>query len=101
MCPDGRHFGHWVFGYLRGYITIFKTLETSFYPFKSGGAVIGSRLALLGIKVTIGIVAEHDKGLAIPTMDHSPPINGDWLAGVVLEDGAFAPLFGAAERRHK
>jgi hypothetical protein len=34
-------------------------LETSFYPLKSGGAVIGSRLALLGIEVTIGIVAER------------------------------------------
>ena len=62
--------------------------------------MIGSRLALLGIEVTIGIVAEHCEGLTIPTVDHFPPINAGWLAGVVLEDGAFAPLFCAAERRH-
>ena len=62
--------------------------------------MIGSRLALLGIEVTIGIVAEHGEGLTIPTVDYPPPINGAWLAGVVLEDGAFAPLFCAAERRH-
>ena len=29
-----------------------------------------------------------------------PPINAGWLAEVVLEDGAFAPLFSAAEQRH-
>ena len=58
-----------------------------------GGAVIGSRLALLGIEVTIGIVAEHGEGLTIPTVDSSPPIHQGWLVGVVLEDGAFAPLF--------
>ena len=59
-----------------------------------------SGLVLLGIVVTIGIVAEHCEGLTIPTVDHPPPINAGWLAGVVLEDGAFAPLFCAAERRH-
>ena len=32
-------------------------------PLKSGGAVIGSWLALLGIVVMIGIVAEHCEGL--------------------------------------
>ena len=54
------------------YITIFETLETSLYPLKSGGAVVRNRLALLGIEVTIDIVAEHGEGLTIPTMDHSP-----------------------------
>ena len=62
--------------------------------------MLGSRLALLGIEVTICIVVEHDEGLTIPTVDHPPPINGGWLAGVVLEDGAFAPLFCAAVRCH-
>ena len=52
------------------YITIFQTLETSFYLLKSDGAVIGSRLALLGSEVTIGIVADHGEGLTIPTTDH-------------------------------
>ena len=63
--------------------------------------MISSRLALLGIDVTIDIVVEHGEGLTIPTMDPPPPINGGWLVGVVLEDGAFAPLFCVAERRHK
>ena len=38
---------------------------------KSGGAVIGGGLALLGIEVTIDVVAEHCEGLTIPTVD--PP----------------------------
>ena len=41
-------------------------------PLKSGGAVFGSRLALRGIEMTIGIVAEHGEGLTIPTADHPP-----------------------------
>ena len=71
------------------------------FPLKSGGAVIGGGLALLGIEVTIGVVAEHCGSLTTPTVDHFPLINAGWLAGVVLEDGAFAPFFGDAERRHK
>ena len=35
-------------------------------------------LALLGIVVTIGIVAEHCECLTIPIMDHFPPINTGW-----------------------
>ena len=34
--------------------------------------MIGGRLALLGIEVTIGIVAEHCEGLTIPNVDHPP-----------------------------
>jgi hypothetical protein len=54
-------------------------LNTSFYPSKGGDAVIGSRLALLGIEVTIGIVAEHGEGLTIPTMDPHPINRGTTL----------------------
>ena len=57
-------------------------------------------MALSGIEVTIDIVAERFEGFTIPTLDHSPFINAGWLAEVVLEDGAFAPLFCVAERRH-
>ena len=67
---------------------------------KSGGAVVGSRFALLGIVVTVGIVTEQCEGLTISTMDHFPPMNAGWLAEVVLKGGAFAPLFCAADRRH-
>ena len=49
-----------------------QTLEIRFYLVKSGSAVIDSRLALLGIEVTIGTVAEHCEGLTIPTVDHFP-----------------------------
>ena len=38
-------------------------------------SVKASGLALLGIVVTIAIVAEHFEGLTIPTVDHPPPIN--------------------------
>ena len=62
--------------------------------------MIGSRFSLLGIEATIGIVVEHGAGLTIPTVDYPPPINGAWLAGVVLEDGVFAPFFCVVERRH-
>ena len=41
--------------------------------------MVGGRLALLGIEVTIGVVAEHREGLTIPTVDHFPPINAGWL----------------------
>ena len=37
--------------------------------------MIGSGLALLGIVVAIGIVAEQCEGLTIPTVNHFPPIN--------------------------
>ena len=47
-------------------------------PLKSGGAVISSRLALLGIVVMTDIVAEHCEGLTMSTLDHSPPINAGW-----------------------
>ena len=67
---------------------------------KSSGAVVGSRFALLGIVVTVGIVTEQCEGLTISTMDHFPPMNAGWLAEVVLKGGAFAPLFCAADRRH-
>ena len=50
-----------------------KIPPPSFYPLKSGGAVIGGGLALLSIEVTIGVVAEHCGGLTIPTVDHPPP----------------------------
>ena len=73
-------------------ISIFNT-ENDLHQRRS---VKSSRLALLGIVVTIGIVVEHCEGLTIPTVDHFPPINAGWLADVVLEDGAFAPLFCAA-----
>ena len=63
-------------------------------------SVEASGLALPGIVLMIGIVAEHCEGLTIPTVDHSPPINAGCLADVVSEDGAFAPFFCAAERRH-
>ena len=36
-------------------------------------SVEASGLALVGIVVTIGIVAEHCEGLTIPIMDHFPP----------------------------
>ena len=80
---------------------VFHSVLEANFPLKSGGAVIGGGLALLGIEVTIGVVAEHCGCLKIPTVDHFPLINTGWLAGVVLEDGAFAPLFCAAKRRHK
>ena len=38
-------------------------------------SVEASGLTLLGIVVTIGIVAEHCDGLTIPIMDHFPSIN--------------------------
>ena len=44
-------------------------------PLKSGGAVIGSGLALLGIVMMIGIVAEDCEGLTMSTVDHFPLIN--------------------------
>ena len=44
-------------------------------PLKSGGAVIGSGLALLGIVVMIGIVADDCEGLTMSTVDHFPLIN--------------------------
>ena len=40
--------------------------------------MIGGGLALLGIEVTIGVVAEHCGGLTIPTVDHFPLINAGW-----------------------
>ena len=67
---------------------------------KSSGAMSGGGSALLGIEVTIDIVAEHREGLTITHPGPPPPINAGWLAEVVLEDGAFVPLFCAAERRH-
>ena len=48
------------------------------FPLKSSGVVIGGGLALLGIEVTIGVVAEHCGGLTIPTVDHFPLINAGW-----------------------
>ena len=67
--------------------------------------MIGGGLALLSIEVPIGVVGEHCGGLTMPTVDHFPLRNAGWqaglTAGVVLEDGAFAPLFCVAERRHK
>ena len=69
------------------------------FPLKSSGAVIGGGLALLGIVMMIGIIAEHCRALLyLPWI--TPPINAGWLADVVLEDGAVAPFFCAAERRH-
>ena len=60
-----------------------------------------SGLALLGIVLMIGIVAEHCEGLTIYTYRGPfPPINAGCLADVVSEDGAFAPFFCAAQRRH-
>jgi len=61
-----------------------KIPPPSFYPLKSGGAVIGGGLALLSIEVTIGVVAEHCGGLTIPTVDHfllrqkTHPLNSAW-----------------------
>ena len=54
-----------------------------------------SGLALLGIVVTIGIVAEHCEGLTIPTVDHSPPINTGWH---VAKTSVMAPFCSAKER---
>ena len=62
--------------------------------------MIGGELALLSIEVPIGLVGEHCGGLTVPTVDHFPLRNAGWQAGVVLEDGAFVPLFCVAERRH-
>ena len=50
-------------------------------PVKSGGAVLGSGLALLGIVVMIEIVVEDCKGLTMSTVDHFPLINAGWPVG--------------------
>ena len=42
-------------------------------PLKSGGAVLGSGMALLCIVVVMGIVAEDYDGLTVSTVDHPPP----------------------------
>ena len=62
--------------------------------------MVGSRFALLGIVVTVGIVTEQCEGLATSTMYHFPLTNAGWLAEVVLKGGAFAPLLCVADRRH-
>jgi hypothetical protein len=49
-------------------ISIFNT-ESDLHQRRS---VEASGLALLGIVVTIGIVADHCEGLTIPTVDHIP-----------------------------
>ena len=46
-----------------------------FVSAKTCNEVVGSGLALLGIVVAIGIVAEQCEGLTIPTVDHFSPIN--------------------------
>ena len=50
-------------------ISIFNT-ESDLHQRRS---VKASGLALLGIVVAIGIVAEHCEGLTIPTVDHPSP----------------------------
>ena len=40
--------------------------------------MIANGLALLGIVVMIGIVAEDCEALTMSTMDHFPPINAGW-----------------------
>ena len=65
------------------------------FPLKSGGAVIGGGLALLGIEVTMGVVAEHCGGLTIPTVDHFPPINAGWP---VAKASLMAPFCNAKKR---
>ena len=52
------------------------------------------RLALLGIVVTIGTVAEHCEGLTLPTVDH-PPINTGWP---VAKTSVMAPFCSAKTR---
>ena len=51
-----------------------------------------SGLALLGIVVTIDIVAAHCKGLTIPTVDHFPSINAGWH---VAKTSVMAPFCSA------
>ena len=50
-------------------------------------------MALSGIEVTIGIVAEYCEGLTIPTVKDPAPVATGWLAGLVLGHAAFAPPF--------
>ena len=62
--------------------------------------MIDCGLALLGIVLAIGIVAEHCEGLTIYTVDHPPFLNDGWLAEVALKGGAVTPLFCASERHN-
>ena len=58
-------------------------------------SVKASGLALLGIVVTIDIVAEHCECLTISIMDHFPPINIGWP---VAKTSVMAPFCSAKKR---
>ena len=57
--------------------------------------MIASGLALLGIVVMIGIVAEDCEALTMSTMDHFPTINAAWP---VAKTSVMAPFCSAKKR---
>ena len=59
--------------------------------------MIGSGLALLGIVVMIGIVAEDCEGFTMSTVDHFPPINAGWPVAK-LKTLVMAPFCSAKKR---
>ena len=72
-------------------ISIFNT-ESDLLQRRS---VKASGLALLGIVVTIDVVADHCEGLTIPIVDHFHSINAGWP---VVKTSVMAPFCSAKKR---